>query len=363
MAAYTGKKLNTATDYLMNIIKGNKLMQGDQLPTEKEMVQASGVSRVTLRRALANLQSEGMIYSVQGGGYYVGRVFQNSSMNFIPFVVSYDNHTSKILDVIQGAQDYLDSVHCRLSVTISGRDPNREREIIHQYYQDGIRCLIVFPVSSEDNIDFYFEMARSGMNFIFIDRKPTSLSSCNFIQSDNMMGGYVATRHLVDQGHRRIAAFGLEPMQHTSTIGERVNGYKRALQECKLDIPEKHYFYSPYRVSSPDLEALLDPNNGYTAVFCISDAAAVDFAQHAYRMGIRIPQDISIVGFDNLDITANFSPPISTIEQSFTSLGKTGAEIAYSYLTDNHIGFTNRILPVKLIVRDSSGIKLEPSEE
>lgn len=361
MPQYSGKKLELATNYIMEHIRQNNLLQGDRLPTEREMIEASGVSRVTLRRALANLQAQGLTYSIQGGGYYVGKAFRNLKVNFIPLVVSYGHSSSKILEVIQGAQDYLNQMHCRLNVSISSRDPQHEREIIEQYYNDGIRCIIVFPVSSEDNETFYFKMIQDGMNFIFIDRKPSIISSCNLVQSDNMMGGYQAAKHLIGQGHKRIAVYGLDQVQHVTTLTERTDGYRVAMREAGLDLPEPYYFYSKYQVSTPAVEDLLNPANGYTAVFALTDNAAIDIIQHAHQRGLRVPDDLAVIGFDNLDITASYSPAISTIAQPFAQLGMHSAQIAYSYLSNEHIGYIQRILPVELIVRESSVKNETPS--
>lgn len=167
MAQYTGKKLEIATDYICNYIQNNHLAQGDRLPTEKQLVEDTGLSRITLRRALSNLQEKGMISSIQGSGYFVGSSYQAIKTDSLPMVVSYGHNSSRILDMVQGAQVFLDSVHCRLNVTVTGRNPNNEKEAIEELYRTGARCAIVLPVSSEDNCDFYFHMIQSGIEFGF----------------------------------------------------------------------------------------------------------------------------------------------------------------------------------------------------
>ncbi len=354
MDQYTGKKLEAATNYICDYIQSNHLVQGDRLPTEKQMIEDTSLSRITLRRALSNLKEKGVVSSVQGSGYFVGSTYQATRTDSVPMVVSYGHNSSRILDVVQGAQAYLDSVHCRLNVTVTDRNPNNERGVIEDLYRSGIRCAIVLPVSSEDNCDFYFHMIQSGMKLIFVDRKPTGISCCDLVQSDNMTGGYLTAKHLIDQGHTRIAVFGLEPLTHTSTISERYAGYRYAMQEHGLELPEKSYFYAQYQRRSPDVEELLSPSSGITGVCAISDFAAADLIRHAKESGLRVPQDLSITGFDNLEISQQFIPPITTVDQPFRDLGRIAAGIAYQYLSGDHCGYISRLLPVHLVVRSST---------
>ncbi len=352
--AYTGKKLLLVTNYVNEYIRNNSLETGAHLPTENEIMKDTGVSRVTLRRALANMQEQRLIYSIQGSGYYVGELANRYSNDTIPIIISYDHENSKILNIVQGAQTYLNNRQCQLDVNISKRNPQTEREMLTQLYEDGCRCVIVFPVSSEDNIEFYFEMIQKGMNLIFIDRQPKNICCCNLVKSDNMTGGYLATKHLIEQGHKNIAVFGLEPLDHTSAVYERYFGYKQAMREFGLKEPEQSYFFSPYRKITSDVEKLLDRKNNITAVFAINDHAAVDISTHAYNAGLKIPDDLAVIGFDNLDVTTIFTPHLSTIDQPFTRLGEVAAEIAYKYITKTSIGYTQYVLPIKLIIREST---------
>ncbi len=352
--AYTGKKLSIVTKYLEDYIINNSLETGAHLPTENELMESTGVSRVTLRRALANMQEQNKIYSIQGSGYYVGELNSSYKVDTIPIIISYDHENSKILNIVQGAQTYLNNRQCQLDVHISRRNPEIEKKLLSQLYDEGYRCVIIFPVSSEDNVDFYFQMIQKGMNLIFIDRQPQGVCCCNLVKSDNMTGGYLATKHLIEQGHKNIAVFGLEPLIHTTAVYERYYGYKQAMLEFGLKEPDQSYYYAPYRKRNSDVEKIFDPANKITAVFAINDHAAVDISNHAYNMGLKVPDDLAVVGFDNLDITSFFTPQISTIDQPFTQLGEAAAEIAYKYITKVSIGYTQLILPIKLIIRDSS---------
>ena len=351
---FSGNKLKCVTDYIEKYIQNNSLTPGSKLPPERELIEKTGVSRVTVRRALANLSELGMIYSVHGGGYYLSDKEIAQPVESIPLVISYSHSESKILDIVHGAQKYLNKQHCRLNLSVSGKSSINEQEIITQLYNDGSRCVMVFPVSSDTNIDFYFSMIQKGMHFVFIDRKPKNLFGYSFVQSDNIAGGYIATKHLIDQGHKKIAMFGFEELDKASTLYERSLGYLFALREAKIPCPEQYYYISQYRLHSPDIDKLFDPRNGFTAIFAANDHAAVDIANHAFKYNLRVPDDIAIIGFDNLDITSVFSPTISTIAQPFSKLGESAAELAYTYLTGESSDNIQKTLPVELIIRKST---------
>lgn len=351
--SYTGKKLSIVTNYLNDYIRKNALESGARLPTESELIESTGVSRVTLRRALTNMQEEKLIYSVQGSGYYVGEL-RSCRTDTVPLIISYDHENSKILNIVYGAQDYLSHRNCKLEVHISRRNPQTEREMITGLFEDGHRCIIIFPVSSEDNIDFYFQMIQKGINFVFIDRQPQFINCCNFVRSDNTTGGYLATKHLIEQGHKNIVVFGLEPLMHTSASYERYFGYQMAMRAYGLPLPEQQYYYAPYQKYTEEVQKILHPKNNITAVFAINDHAAVDIATHAHNQGLIVPDDLAVIGFDNLDITSIFTPHLSTIDQPFTLLGETAAEIAYKHITKALDGYVQRVLPIKLIVREST---------
>lgn len=351
--SYTGKKLSIVTDYLNDYIRKNALENGARLPTESELIEHIGVSRVTLRRALANMQEKKLIHSIQGSGYYVGEL-RACRTDTVPLIISYDHENSKILNIVHGAQDYLNHRNCKVDVHISRRNPQTEREMITSLFEDGHQCIIIFPVSSEDNIDFYFRMIQKGLKLVFIDRRPQFINCCSFVRSDNTTGGYLAAKHLIEQGHRNIVVFGLEPLMRTSASYERYYGYTMAMREYGLELPEQSYYYAPYRKCSDEVQKIFLSKNKITAVFAINDHAAVDIATHARSQGLTVPDDLAVIGFDNLDITTIFTPHLSTIDQPFTQLGEAAAEIAYKHITKALDGYVQRVLPIELIVREST---------
>ena len=109
-------KRSLVQSYILDMIKSQKLNQGDRLPTEKQLCDQFAVSRITVQNALEELRKDGWIYRIQGGGTFVGNnpAGDNAQMSlpFIPFIISDNNPTTRCLEIINGAEDYLKTKSC-----------------------------------------------------------------------------------------------------------------------------------------------------------------------------------------------------------------------------------------------------------
>ena len=171
---------------------------------------------------------------------------------------------------------------------------------------------------------------------------------------ENERGGYLATRHLIENGHQRIAHMG-GPRGVMSAI-ERASGWRRALSEAGIIVPDAWHIASEYEVDQAraDAVALFALTPAPTAVFAGSDAIALGIMYRAREHGIVIPDDLSLVGFDGMPITELLQPALTTIGQPIDSLGRLGAEQLIAMV--NGVGSSSAEtarLPVSLVVRGS----------
>ena len=172
------------------------------------------------------------------------------------------------------------------------------------------------------------------------------------VTSDNASGGYLATKHLIDQGYRRIA-FISSNMHPEPSINERKNGYCYALKEA--GIPFNPDYLSEATEQFDDtvkrIRALPEPPD---AIFCVNDITAVGVYGILQRDNVKIPGDIALIGFDDLEISAKQPIPISTIRQDFFEMGYSAAEIAIKLIKEKPLYYTQHVLPVSLIPREST---------
>ena len=173
------------------------------------------------------------------------------------------------------------------------------------------------------------------------------------VRSANENGARLAVQHLHELGHQRIVHV-TGPDGNVLT-GARCEGYRRACEELGLN-PE--YIASDFSLQGGvDAAAhlLRDPSPP-TAVFCASDISAFGLISGLTRRGISVPDDISVVGFDDIEYSEHFVPPLTTIRQDRTTLGKTAARLLLENGKGHHAPLTEQVqeVPVELVVRDSS---------
>jgi LacI family transcriptional regulator len=171
---------------------------------------------------------------------------------------------------------------------------------------------------------------------------------------ENERGGYFATRHLIERGHRRIAHIG-GPRGVMSAI-ERARGWRRALDEGGIEVPAAWQIFSEYEVepARADAAAIFRLSPRPTAVFAGSDAIALGVMYQARERGVAIPAELSLVGFDGMPINELLGPPLTSIGQPIDGLGRLGAERLLAMIEGTAPTASEEMrLPVRLVERGS----------
>ena len=178
---------------------------------------------------------------------------------------------------------------------------------------------------------------------------PSDQHHCIF--TDNVAGGYCATKHLIEFGHRAIAIVRGVP-HHPDAI-DRFEGYKKALDEAGIALDADLVLEGDFTAQSgvQAIDRLLDSNKAFSAVFASNDMTAFGVRLALHRRGIRVPEDVSIVGFDDQAEAAFMAPPLTTVRQPAIEMG-TQASRAILALIDGQ-PFDGRPLNVELQVRES----------
>jgi LacI family transcriptional regulator len=172
------------------------------------------------------------------------------------------------------------------------------------------------------------------------------------VVSDNFRGAYQAVAYLIRQGHRQIGVVGSQPSAYPS-IAERRRGYLQALQDHGIAEPffaDSHLVREAAAAAAADL---LRRAPGVTALFCCNDETAVGAMQAAQAIGRRLPADLSLVGFDDIDLAAHVVPPLTTMQVDKVSMGRLAVQLlAYRVAHPGASGVTTVLRPT-LIERQS----------
>jgi LacI family transcriptional regulator len=171
---------------------------------------------------------------------------------------------------------------------------------------------------------------------------------------DNRKGAYEGIRHLIELGHRRIAHIA-GPTSHPDAI-ERLEGYRAALEDANIPFDPSLITVGDYMEQSGVLavESLLARGALFTAIFAANDQMAYGASVALYRRGIRVPHDVSLVGFDDLPSSSYFTPPLTTVRQPGPEMGWEAARLVLALLEGYN--YTPEPLSTRLVVRESTAM-------
>ncbi len=205
-------------------------------------------------------------------------------------------------------------------------------------------------------------MKEMGVPMVCIGRKPAH-ADVPFVQPDNMGGAHMGTTHLLNLGHARVATI-TGPMNNIEAI-ERLNGYKLALSEVGISFDESLVMEGDFDEARGHdaAQALLKKHP--SAIFCANDLTAMGAIRAAKGAGLRVPQDLSIVGFDNMPICELTTPPLTSVGQPIAEIGRSAIDLLVKQIarqrSDKNGGGLNghapsMLFPTQLMVRQSTAV-------
>ncbi len=264
---------------------------------------------------------------------------------------------AKQVEIVAGRNNY------NLIFCSSGEDMEKEVELINMLRERQVDGLII-STTQKDAVVFS-RLKKEKFPFVLIDRSIPRLSS-NFVGVDNFSGAFQATEHLIEHGYQKIALLKISP-SYLSTIKEREKGYRAALKKNGVRFSTKLVkTISCFDIKNQVIETLrelIQPPYSINALFSTNNNITIQCMQYLNEMNIRIPQDIAIVSFDDIDLFRLSYPAITAVAQPVEKIG----EVAVNILLDEINGRAGEVkqvtLPVELIERRSGGIYANHNEQ
>ncbi len=200
--------------------------------------------------------------------------------------------------------------------------------------------------------EFFHTLSELSIPIVLVDSYVTHSNIYN-VGLEDYKGGYVATRHLIEHGHRTIA-FASPGIKSHGVISERLQGYKNALSDAGIPFRSDLVFEQEMDTDSTiALGTKLSRINEITAVFATADILAAGIMAGIALSGKRVPDDISVIGFDDINLCKLTSPTLTTIHQDAPLKGKLAVNLLIDLLEKNQINNKEIILPISLVERDS----------
>lgn len=252
--------------------------------------------------------------------------------------------------------------NCQVLLCNGERDPQREQQYAESMLARGIRGVILG--SAPLSLKHLVGLVKRGLNVVTFDRQPVGTDGVEFdsVRVDNAQGVQSAMEHLLSLGHRRIG-FVCGPLS-SSNRQDRLDAYRAALGAHGIEFDAELVWT---RVASARDEegtltgkeaalALLRTPNPPTALFAINDMTAFGIYAGVRELGLEIPRDVSVLGFDDLRLCDVVSPALSTVRQPLDQLMRSAVEVLLSRLERKHPGGVSHVvLPGQLILRGSTG--------
>ena len=202
-------------------------------------------------------------------------------------------------------------------------------------------------------------LKQEGVPFVLVNRFLAD-PDAPCVAADDAGGGKVATEHLLALGHRRIGVVTGSP--RVAATLDRLDGYRQALDAHDVpydsDLVEAGLFQEGIETGSRCAERLLSLPNPPSAIFAFSDELAMGVIQAARARGLRLPEDLAVIGYDNVTFSAHLNPPLTTVAQNPYAIGSTACRMLVDMLEGRKPEQMNVLIPVRLVVRDSCGSNL-----
>ncbi len=356
---------------LRQLILSGQWPPGSRIPSETQLQRDLHISRSTVRQAYSRAEAEGLIKRVPGKGTYV---------NWLPHQEATGQHIGYIANVLSSDFEYRILIGAEHAAKSRGfhilfsnvNDPHEEPQLIDQLLKGHVAGLLIFPTLMEQPSRHLFELEQQRLvPFVCVDRTLPGLTS-DFVTSDNFAGAVAAVEYLIGLGHRRIA-FLSHPILQLSTVAERLRGYRQALQDARLTplepwlvgVAEKEIQYRATlrvnhegEVTKEEILQVVDflkrPQRP-TALFAMNDAMALLALKAARLLHLGVPDDLSVVGFDDREIASHLDVPLTTVAQDGFALGRRAAELLIDRISGYDGPQRQVVVPTQLKVRATAG--------
>lgn len=337
-------------------IADGQLQMGDRLHSENQLTELYGVSRQTVRQAIALLEQEGLVNRVKGSGTYIAgrpRRLNRPQTKVIGVVMTYaDDYIFP--SIVNGINSYLSERGYTINLHITYNKRINEQRILRFLLDSPIDGLIIEPTKSSlvnTNQALYDQLAAHIPSILINCYYPTVKLPC--IMPDNQNAVELATNYLIDRGHTRIGGiFKTDDMQGHL----RFAGYAQAMQARGLPIDDDDVaWYTTegfeFRYEGQSGRYILDMLRRCTAVVCFNDQVAVRLVQFARENGLSVPDDLSIVSFDDA-LLARVDVPLTTMAHPKQRVGRQAAENLLKLIDDPAFDATH-VFPPELVERCS----------
>lgn len=311
---------------IRQMVREGRYRVGDRLENERDLAERFGISRGTLRQAMELLERDRLVVRQQGRGTFIANP---------AYAQATDSDTALVGAIVYDKEGYFGPLLQSASSSSSERgyilatgsnlsDADEQRHV-EAFLKGGIRGVLLAP-RPEPECPAIARLRQAGVPVVLIDSYPLGCDE-DFVSVDNRLGATMLVEHLVSLGHRRLLYFGHDNPCDLPCQPERVGGYREACAAAGIE-PVIRYDASGRGPGSDDrLRAILTASDRPTAVVAFNDQWAVRVIAAARDVGLRVPEDLSVVGFDDTTLAQNYDVPLTTINPACEEVGVSAVDL------------------------------------
>jgi len=341
---------------LLEDIRKGRILPGEKIPSEEKLAEEFGISRMTVREAIIELINENLLFRMPGKGTFLTQEF-NNGQNTIKdlIVIKVPNlRNSFYFQIISGIQKVLSREGIEFTIFSERDNPIEEKIYLRKILKEKRKGL--FLISS-----YYTHTNRSTVDkiskeipIVIIDVEIPGISA-DMVMSDDYKGGFLITEHLIELGNKKI--LHLSGPVGDSSADERRNGYINAIEKYK--IKEKIIRFTKWSLEDGYFETKkYFLNYNADAIFACNDEVAVGAYKALRELNLRVPEDISLVGYGNMEVGQILESPLTTVDQQAEKIGESAAELLINKIKGKRkFSDIKKVkIDTKLIIRKSCGI-------
>jgi LacI family transcriptional regulator len=330
--------------------------------TIKDVAKKSGFSITTVSMVLnnkpvsiSNTTKEKIRVCAEELNYRPNRLaygMSKNNSNSIGLILP-NNQNSYFSELSEAIHEEASNNGFNILVSYSNSTPTKDIDLINLMINCGVDAIILACANiSTSHIPLYENaINKCPIPIIQVDRKFENTKSSS-VMFDNTLGGYIATKHLLDNGHSRIGC--IAGPNNFPGCQARLQGYRKALSEYNIDYDETLIYFGKYDIETgrTSLSYLLGKN--VSAIFAFADMIAYGLYKEAHLYNIKIPDDLSVIGFDDVFFSDLINPPLTTVAQPFNLIAKSTIEKITSLIRDDSTLLNDEFLAPVLKVRGST---------
>jgi len=331
--------------------------------TMKRIAGELGVSITTVSKVLNNREDIGhatrarVLAKVAELGYQPNAVARSLTLRRTHTlgVVIPDLMHSFFVEIVAGLETVASARGYGLLLCSSNENPDKERAEIDMLRQRQVDGIILASANAAGNTDLLQRLGPLGIGLVMIDRDDHPTVKCDRVVTDDVQVGQLATTHLIEQGRKAIAHILGPPIVHAK---RRADGYRAALKKHRVRTRAEWIVRGGFMEADGyrAMKKLLSTKPDVDAVFAANDPAAIGAMKAIWEAGLRVPEDIAIVGAGDIALGDLLKVPLSTVSWSRDHQGKEAARLLLDRIGANPVEkFQSVVIPPRLIIRRSSG--------